>query len=290
MEAINNTIGNERVTKTLTGTEYTVGLMIYDIPIGLQGWVKTTYVLENIGYAYGDSHPANENARLSRIDVRALTHDTAEAELTYFETFSLMQISISSVPYQTETNKYYINPKSPTNEEQALIQIAYKYPDDYELDTNLQGKVIQKSPTLQKEMFDTLMTIQREEAITYLDIINRKETYQNKLNLYGWTLDMTAADGYWKCLDITGDKNPSGTYNMTYAFARRKTHYFGSLEFRNQWDIDAYYRDERTGEPPADIVAYNDLDYNGIPDNPPGGLKLGIPIHKYIQFNGLISV
>lgn len=279
MYVVENTIGSERVTQTLTGVEYTVGLMVYDVPV-MQPYLKTQYVLDNIGYAYGAPYPGNELAKLSRIDARAVAHDTYEVELTYTYYKDGYQVSISSQVYQTETNK---------DDSDNLVTVSYKYPDDYELDTSLQGKVISKSPTISKDAHDIIVTITREETTSHIDIIEQADSYVNTLNNSGWTFHPSAYQGSYKCLAINGEMNESGTFTKNYIFAYRRPIYAGDLVFASGFDVDMYYRDERTGEPPADVVAYSSI-VGGVPDPSPGGLKTAVSIYKKKDFNALISV
>lgn len=279
MYVIENTIGSERVTQTLTSVEYTVGLTVYDVPV-MQPYLKTQYVLDNIGYYYGASYPGNELAKLSRIDARAVAHDTYEVELAYIYYINGYQVSISSQVYQTETNK---------DADDSLVTVYYKYPDDYELDTNLQGKVISKSPTISKDTHDIIVTITREENTTYTDIIEQADSFVNTLNESGWTFHPAAYQGAYRCLAINGEMNESGTFVKSYVFAYRKPYYKGGLVFASGFDVDMYYRDERTGEPPSDVVEYASID-GGEPNPSPGGLKVAVPIYKKTNFNQIITI
>lgn len=285
---INNIVGSERQTRTLTGTEITVGIIVSEISTELAGHAKLDWVLNNIGLTYGDSHPDYPEAKLSRIDIKALSHDTAELEVTYIHSISQILVNISTGLYQIETNKS--TQEHALNGPDDLIKIAYKYPDDYELDDNLKGKVISKSPTVPKDSHDAILTLTREETTTYLTVLGKVELYVNTLNESGWTVDPLAKEGTYKCVDINAQyNNDRGTYTVNYVFARRPV-VFKNSDFQSLWDVDVYYRDERTGEPPSDVVLYSSVDDSGVPVPSPGGLRHNVPIYERKNFNDIITI
>ena len=279
-----NIIDGDRQTRTVTGTEITRTAIMSEIP-DIDGVYKTNWAIENCGWNYGDPHPAYPNAKLSRIDASAVSSDSVKLEYTFTENLSSVEINVSSMTMQVDTNK---------DKDGNLISVVYKYPDDYELDASLRGKVIAKSPTLSKDIHLGILTIRREESVTWSDILNRQDDYQNKLNQLGWTLHPFAPEGTYKCLDISGDyQSGTGTYIITYTFARHPVIISGFLNYtkdKSFFDDDVYYRDDRTGEPPPDVMAYDGLNDDGEPNTLPGGLINGIRKYETANFNGLIVI
>ncbi len=286
-----NTIAGERQTRTLTGVEITMGITVSQIQ-GIAGYAVTDWAINSCGWSFGDSHRDYPECKLSRIDATAIASDTVELELVFVQNLSETIVNISTSLYQTETNKFVAKSAGEAAFQQLygsdnLITVAYKYPDDYELDTDLQGSVIKKSPTVPKDSHDAIMTITREETLTYQQILDKITNYVNTLNTIGWSFDPYAPTGAYKCIDVNGQYNAqNGTYMMNYVFAYRPANF---VQGTTQWDVDLYYRDERTGEPPSDVVAYASLS-GDEPDPSPGGIRLGVPIYERKHFDGLITV
>lgn len=282
---IENLIGSERQTRTDFSIEHTVGVIIHGIPDWVRQEGKINWAINNSGYFFGMEHLDNPLARLARIDCKAISTDAVEMELTYIQNIGQIQVNISTQLYQVETNKT-AKRKIPSE----LIKVAYKYPSGYELDPKLQGKIISKSPTVPKDSHDAILTLTREEVTTYEALLAQVETYANTLNLAGWSIDVSAFGGTYKCIDINAQYKPdTRTYIVTRSFARRQIIRLPDDAWVPGWDIDLYYRDHNTGEPPSDVVAYASVDASGVPDVLPGGIRIGIPIYEQKDFNGLIS-
>lgn len=274
-----NLVGGDRQTRTLDGREITKKIIVEGIPTSLYGDEKINYAIDNCGYVEGDLHGDYTNAKLVRFNARAIDTATVEIELIYAETNTDVTVAISTNRYQIDTN---------VDAEGNLLEVSYTYPADYELDETLRGKTLSKSPTLPKEMNEVVVTLTRTETITSGEIIVKALTYIDTLNLDGWTVSGAIA-GTWKCEDISGTSNGDGTYDVTYVFAARKHIQLGSGEYVSGFSFDMFYRDERTGEPPADVVPYVEL-VAGVPDTAPGGIKQGQLIYPYANFNNIISI
>ena len=277
-----NNINGDNQRKTVDGIEITKKLIVDNIPNDLSGQLRTNYAIEYCGYVIGDTHDIDfdgEYPVLRSIDGKALSSEQVEVTLTYFLPYQAAQISISTNSYQVDTNVNY---------DGTLLEVSYKYPDNYMLDNKLRGEVISKSPTVTKEMNEVVMTITRTETTDYNAIATKAIMYNNTLNLAGWTVRPGDGQGIWMCTQVDGDDNGDGTYNMTYVFVARKVIPYG-VGYLSGFSFDLFYRDERTGEPPSDVVPYTVL-VGDEPDTLPGGIKQGQLLYPYAQFNNLITL
>lgn len=275
-----NLVDGDRRIRTLDGREITKKIIVDNIPLDLYGEQKNDYAIDNCGYSVGDIHPDRENAVLKRIESKSISPLSCELELTYIEMDTNFDITISSNTYQVETNIDY---------QGNLLEISYTYPDDYILDESLRGKTISKSPTVPKDMNEVIMTITTTKAITSDEIINLAIEYKDTLNLAGWSVRPLALQSTWKCNDISGVSNKDGTYDMTYVFSARKVIPISETNYISGFSFDLFYRDERTGEPPADVAVYTQL-IAGVPDVAPGGIKKGQKLYPNKNFNNIISL
>jgi hypothetical protein len=294
-DIILNTISSERVSRTATSVEITNGIIVNNIPSDIYGYAKVNWAINYAGLYYGMPHPDNPQARLGRIDAKAITSDCVEMELTYIQNLTEIIVNISTQLYQTETNRAVYRAGAginPLDGPHSLMKVVYKYPENYQLDEKLRGKVIEKTVTVPKDSHDAIITIQREEDTSYPAVIAQINTFINTLNELGWSFEPMAWAGTYKCIDISADyNNKTGTFIKNYAFARRQVSLpdpeNGIYTLRSGWDVDLYYRDHNTGEPPADVVTYTSID-DGVPNPSPGGVRLGVPIYPIANFNDLI--
>ena len=285
MDIYDNLIDGFRQLRTLDGREFTKKI-IYDNAI-LESYDgdKLDYAINDCGYVKGDTFEytdENDNtkiAKLVRLEGKALTPTTCEIELTYRNSDTEFTVDVSSNTYQIDSNVDY---------QGNLLEISYTYPSDYELDTALRDKTISKSPTVSKDMVETIVTISHNRVITASEIIVMSLLYTNTLNLENWSASAAPA-GTWKCVDISGTSNGDGTYAMRYVFAARMQLYVGENTWASGFSFDMFYRDERTGEPPADVVAYTEL-VNGVPNVSPGGIKKGQVSFTYSNFDNIVSL
>jgi hypothetical protein len=137
--------------------------------------------------------------------------------------------------------------------------LYYKFPDDYELDDNIQGKTKAIGVKAKVQTYYPTLTITRTEFVsigadtlsgygtglklTGQMLIDRGKLYNGRLNQGHWDLRYDDPMASWRC-EITSQSAEEGlAYRVRYSFEYDE----------DLWNFPATFKDPYTGEPVPDI-------------------------------------
>jgi len=176
-------------------------------------------------------HPSVPFCYLMEKSVESIDSETVQFRLYYKSAqVQLDTIEIGGTLSQGETSKDVYGNR---------IEVGYKYPADYQLNTALQGQSHWQGGTCTVLLPQHSIIKSRREFYNPSSIAKE---YLGAVNSGPWSLDMTAAARTWLCTGIVGrSSDGERTYSVTYSFQYNA----------DTWDLVARFLDPNTGKPPV---------------------------------------
>jgi hypothetical protein len=190
--------------------------------------------------AIGTAHPDLPNTWLARIHPKSIEGDVVKLELFYqpLEYYST-EYDIGADSCQVDTN---------LDKQGNSVEVGYTYPADYVEEkyqnlTDIQGVVY----SVYKP--EGRIVVTKQAGITLSALMNLINTYENKVNTAGWSLDNAAPAGSWLCTSIRGRRSNTTAMVISYSFLKRPSFLRNGTTYPG-WSEQLVYIDPNSGKPP----------------------------------------
>jgi hypothetical protein len=242
--------------------------------LGYQKLIAATQYLNTEGAYIGAQHPAWPTAYLISINPVSIDNDTIKFSFVYKEN-PPVSITLNTALSQESTNIDATGTK---------IELEYTYPTDYKdpntgATSQLSGKTIKQGGTVMKYIPEIGFSYTRTEAVTGMQLIEKKKLYEGKINSSNWTLGGVNQEKWrWLCTGITGDSQDGGiNYVVTYSFSYRKgSRIYGTTGDYSGWRPFVVF--VRVDGNPAPDVLDDPIQYDAYKN---------IPLYEEVDFNPL---
>ena len=229
---------------------------------GIEGYGDTMLVeaVQATNIPYGDPHPAMPGALATEFIPEAVSSDSVRVVIKYREFSQNYLIELGTRKLMKPVTTYF-----PENTGDPLpMKVYYKYPDDYELSDEVQGRTLPLGVKADIQTYYPTIVITRTEytsiaadelsgykigqKLTGRMLTDRGLKYNGKLNYGNWDLRRDDPQASWRC-EITAQSAEEGlAYRVRYFFAYDE----------DLWDFPATFKDPFTGEPVSDISTESD--------------------------------
>jgi hypothetical protein len=244
------------VIQSLTRRALVVGL-------SSKGWSTLTEALAEAGVPAANSYldeASYPHLQLIRRDARVVDVDKAEALLTYEKasgpTQDLGSLEYSGTPTLSRPVAGVMSTsivQKTTNKDANgnLITVSHTWPDD---DPNYPGETHTQTGEINVYLAQKTLTVSGFRTTVEPWVFNKRLVgFVNNGNFYG------ESSRSWMCTEVGFDKVSETVYDMSFQFQHNS----------DGWDPTAVFIDQRTGQPPADLVdgvGIKTVRYQGVVD------------------------
>jgi hypothetical protein len=247
------------------------------------GSAKLVEAVEATNIPFGQPHPAINSAFAIEFIPESLeSADAARVTIRYKEYSQDYLVEIGSRTLSKQTNKSFFDPNA-SDGNPTVMELTYKYPDDYELNDKVVGKEISQGVKVSvQNYFPTIVITRTEFETTAADVANgypagakltgqmltdRAKVYNGKINKANWNIRPSDPEHVWR-LEMSAASAEDGlAYRVRYAFAYDP----------DKWSFLAVFNDPYSGEPVPDPA-------NPLPSNPEAASEADYPMYLAENF------
>jgi len=195
----------------------------------VNAYERQTEAADALGLSINDPHPEIATARLQRIDVEMVSHDTARCTLTYDHRDAADEASGGEEDSDIEVGASLVGEEVNTDINGNVMTVSYAdHPDQSGLVSRLRPEV-------------TMNYTRRESSSPGA----KARSYVGTVNDGGWKFDPGSAARTWLCTGIVGRSADGGdSWQVTYSFQYNP----------DGWGARVIWMDPDTGRPPSDLV------------------------------------
>lgn len=256
MAVISDIIDNPTARFTLDG--WTMERTLIVTGVTGTGHTKLLNAMNTIGIpALGTQHPSGADCYLREAVPTADDSDTVRIRLIYADPANMSYrqqldtIEVGGTLSQVQTNKDRLD---------VEMYVDYTYPAIYPHDPDLQSVAAPTQGGLVNKFIPEHTIV--KTRLEYANPSPIAIDFVGTVNMAGWNLALSAAEGTWLCTSIVGRSNDGGnSWIVTYSFQHRV----------DTWATDIFWIDPHDGHPPADLIAgtgkktyelYNIMNFN----------------------------